>query len=563
VCLNLTSLDNEPLPKDLSEIFTPRSSSELGEILLKSGIAGKPGEYKPLILDESLRLYLYRYWHYEKTLSDDIKDRASKDIEDFDPELFKKGLQRMFDGKEDGSTNLQKLAAFMSVSKRFSVISGGPGTGKTSVISGIISLILEQSDEKDNRIAFAAPTGKAASRMQDALKKSAKRLQADARVMDSISTGASTIHRLLGSIKNSPYFVHNKENPLSFDTVVVDEVSMVDLPLLSKLLWAVHPDARVILLGDKDQLSSVAPGSVLGDISNRGSATRFSQDFIDRYIETTGESVEMAADPDPAPPIKDCIVHLTRSYRFGPESGIGEVSRAVNEGDEAHAFSILRNKDYPDAGWQKLPSPGGLPNAIRKAVVAGYGPYLEASDPGEALSLFENFRILCVMRQGPYGVLALNRMVESILTEKGMIHHGKRWYKGRPVLISRNDYNLGLFNGDIGIIMREANSKELRAFFPAQDGSYRKLSPERLPEHETVFAMTVHKSQGSEFDRAVFVLPDRLNPVITGELIYTGLTRARKSIEVWGTEGVFLEGIGRRIKRISGLRDALWGKVNL
>jgi exodeoxyribonuclease V alpha subunit len=336
---------------------------------------------------------------------------------------------------------------------------------------------------------------------------------------------------------------------------------MVDLPLLSKLLWAVPSHARVILIGDKDQLSSVAPGSVLGDISNTGASIRFSKKAVDAYIRVTGDPIELTPDKGTEPSIKDSIVHLKKSYRFGRESGIGEVSRAVNAMNGERALEILKNEKFTDAIWQRLPTPGAFYRELRHIILEGYGPYLKAADPFEALALFDEFRILSALRQGPYGAAELNRISESIMAEKGLISPEKRWYRGRPILITKNDHNLGLYNGDVGIVLQDdTGNDDLRVYFLSGDGSIRKISPARLPEHETVFAMTVHKSQGSEFERAVFILPDRINPVITGELIYTGLTRARESVRIWAPEAVFLEGVKKRIRRTSGLRDALWGK---
>ena len=479
ICLDLSSLPSEgPIQDPALRNFVPDSPSQWGEILLSSGVVGTPGEYKPLILDESLRLYLQRYWHYEKTLADDIRDRASRDIENIDWGLLKRGLERLFHGQGEGGINWQKIAAFTAVTKRFSVISGGPGTGKTSVISSITSLILEQAGGKNHRIAFSAPTGKAASNMEEAIKKRARGLEVDPHVLESVASGASTLHRLLGSVRNSPYFRHNRENPLPYDTVVVDEVSMVDLPLLSKLSWALPAHTRIILIGDKDQLSSVAPGSVLGDISNTGAESRFSKKAVERYIQATGDRIVLESDPNPEPIIKDSIVYLKQSYRFGGESGIGKISRAVNSLNRELALEILKNKKTSDATWQKLPSPKGLVHALRPFIIEGYAPYLRVFDPMEALNLFENFRILSALKKGPFGVAELNRISESILSEKGLINPGKKWYRGRPILITQNDYNLGLYNGDIGIILSdETRNNELRAYFPAGEDSFRKISP--------------------------------------------------------------------------------------
>jgi len=527
--------------------------------LCSTKVVGRPGDYKPLILDDQSRLYLYRYWQYEKALADDINKRAATPIKDIDVPLFKNGLSRFFPQSQDEETDWQKVSAFVSVMKRLCVISGGPGTGKSTVIAKILALILEQDKANKIRIALAAPTGKAAARLQEAIKDGKEMLPIEDHIKEAIIAEASTIHRLLGTIPGSPYFRHNAKNPLPVHTVIIDEASMVDLALMSKLAQAIPSNARLILLGDKDQLASVEAGSVLGDICDTGRIHGFSQKFYDRLKQITGDRIEINSNSSNGPEIQDCVVQLNRSYRFGIDSGIGTVSQTINKGDGSLALSLLKSNNYDDVRWKALPRPSALHKSLRDTVIQGYKSYLEISDPMEIFRLFERFRLICVLREGPYGVSALNFLVEQILREENLITIEKRWYRGRPVLITRNDYSLGLYNGDIGIILPDpAANNDLRAFFLSPDGSLRRFLPIRLPVHETAYAMTVHKSQGSEFDETLLLLPDRYIPIMTRELIYTGITRARKSVEVWGIESVFLEAISQRIERASGLRDALW-----
>jgi len=527
--------------------------------LCSTKVVGRPGDYKPLILDDQSRLYLYRYWQYEKALADDINKRAATPIKDIDVPLFKNGLSRFFPQSQDEEIDWQKVSAFVSVMKRFCVISGGPGTGKSTVIAKILALILEQGKANKIRIALAAPTGKAAARLQEAIKDGKEMLPIEDHIREAIIAEASTIHRLLGTIPGSPYFRHNAKNPLPVHTVIIDEASMVDLAVMSKLVQAIPSNARLILLGDKDQLASVEAGSVLGDICDTGRIHGFSQKFYDRLRQITGDRIAINSNSSNGPEIQDCVVQLNRSYRFGIDSGIGTVSQAINKGDGSLALSLLKSNNYDDVRWKTLPRPSALHKSLRDTVIQGYKSYLEISDPMEIFRLFERFRLICVLREGPYGVSALNFLVEQILREENLITIEKRWYRGRPVLITRNDYSLGLYNGDIGIILPDpAANNDLRAFFLSPDGSLRRFLPIRLPVHETAYAMTVHKSQGSEFDETLLLLPDRYIPIMTRELIYTGITRARKSVEVWGIESVFLEAISQRIERASGLRDALW-----
>ena len=579
VCLDLSSMDGKPLidgGSGAGAFVCPRAG-EWRKKLDLSSVVGRPGDYRPLILDDHSRLYLYRYWEYENILAEKICSRVASKTEKIDLSLFKDGLSRLFGSSKvkactldnacrgcrpeplNNDTDWQKFSAFVSVLKRFCVISGGPGTGKSSVIAKIIALILEQRKGNEMRMALAAPTGKAAARLQEAIQDCKETLPVEAHIKRAIPTEASTIHRLLGTIPDSPYFRHHAENKLFFDMVVVDEASMVDLALMSKLVQALPSNARMILLGDKDQLASVEAGAVLGDICGTGRIHGFSKGLSMGFREITGDPVDNFPTNNNGPGIRDCVVELQKSYRFEIKSGIHAVSRAVNAGDGHLALSILMSGEYDDIRWKALPGPNALRSVLRETVLHGFNPYLEASDPMEAFHLFGQFRILCALRKGPFGVSALNLLVERVLRQETLVNTEKRWYQGRPVMITKNDYHLRLFNGDIGIILPDpASNYDLRAFFLSPDGALRGFLPIRLPEHETVYAMTVHKSQGSEFDKALLLLPDQYTPVLTRELIYTGITRAKRDMEIWGKENIFLEGVDKRIERSSGLRDALW-----
>jgi len=561
VCLDLSTVEGRPLITDESRAdgFVCPGLGAWRKKLDSSRVVGRPGDYKPLILDDRSRLYLYRYWDYENILANKMGERVASKIEGVDVPLLKDGLSTFFSPLKNGQTDWQKLAAFVSVLKRFCVISGGPGTGKSTLIAKIIALILKQREDNGTRIAIAAPTGKAAARLQEAIQNGKETLPVEEAVKEAMPTEASTIHRLLGTIPGSPYFRHNTQNPLPVDMVIVDEASMADLALMSKLVQALHSDARLILLGDKDQLASVEAGAVLGDICDRGRRHGFSRGLLNRFREITGHPGEICPGNNSGPVIRDSVVELKKNYRFGLESGIRAVSQAVNQGDGTQALRILKSGEYDDIQWTTLSEPNALYRRLRGKLLHGFKPCLETKDPFKAHRLFGRFRILCALRKGPYGVSAQNALVEQVLRDENLIETDKRWYRGRPVMITKNDYNLGLFNGDIGIILPDpAADHDLRAFFLAPGGALRRFLPARLPEHETVYAMTVHKSQGSEFDKALLILPDRHTPVLTRELIYTGITRAKKRIAVWGRERIFVEGVGQRIERSSGLRDALW-----
>jgi exodeoxyribonuclease V alpha subunit len=300
----------------------------------------------------------------------------------------------------------------------------------------------------------------------------------------------------------------------------------------------------------------VEAGAVLGDICDTGQSHPFSKAFCAELKNAAGYEIKGAKA---AAAMSDSIVQLTRSYRFSDQSGMACASRSVNEGDGDAALQILQSAPHQDLSWKPLPSPRSLPCALRERGLGEFEFLFRAGDPQEVFEGLDRFRILCAVREGPFGVKAVNHWVEHLLRERKLIRGEGMWYRGRPVLITQNDYNLHLYNGDIGIVLPDsASGGELRVFFQAPEGTLRSVHPVRLPEHETVYALTVHKSQGSEFDRLLLILPDRDSPVLTRELIYTGLTRARKQVEVWGEEDVFRQAVSRRTSRQSGLRDALW-----
>ncbi len=569
VCLDLRAVAETPLSDSSGDgplLLCPRLST-WQRTLERSDVVGRPGQYRPLILDDRSRLYLYRYWNYERCLADEIRARVAASGREFDPAQLAQAFSNVFPEKDERTVNWQKVAALMAVIKGFCVISGGPGTGKTTLVSKIVTLIRQLEGEGNWSVAMVAPTGKAAARLQETMKRthgSTAKPGAVTDGADGVGIGAiGTIHRLLGTIPNSPRFRHNRENPVPFQLVVVDEASMVDLPLMAKLVEAVGRDARLILLGDRDQLASVEAGAVLGDICGRSQLHGFSGAFCDLFEAISGQRIPGPYHAGSDGTGWDWVVHLEENYRFGPQSGIGALSLAVNRGQSDAGRQVVTSGRYGDVRWKDLPTSKRMMAQLRDRVLEEYGRYLKADDPLDAFAALSGFRILCALRQGPYGVAGVNGMAERILSDAGLINPLERWYRGRPVLITGNDYNLDLFNGDTGVILPDPEAGgELRAFFRSPSESIRRLHPARLPVHETVFAMTVHKSQGSEFDRILLILPDRTSPILTRELIYTGATRARKSLEIWGVESVFLDSIHRQVERSSGLRDAIWEETN-
>jgi exodeoxyribonuclease V alpha subunit len=568
ICLNLeTAATNlfSPTHADRAPIECPELDVWLEKLKTHPAV-GRPGEKYPLILDAKNRFYLYRYWDYENTLSKSIKKRICKNMADLDLERLKNSLDRLFPKSNPAGVNWQKIAAAVASLRYFSVLTGGPGTGKTFTVTQVLALLLEQVPEKMLQIYLAAPTGKAAARLKESLEHARSRMNCDDAIKAKIPSDVFTIHRMLKPIKGSPYFRHDADNPLMADVVVVDEASMVDLALMAKLFQAVPENARLILIGDKDQLASVEAGSVLGDICDREVMHGFSVSFMDRIKEVAGEDLDpmvQASDEDSR--LQDSIVVLQKSYRFAAGSGIGGLSRAVNRANPDRAFEILDDSEEKSISWQQLQADEDLIATLSQQIVSGYQSYLKTRDPADALQRLRRFKILCALNIGPLGVKAINKLAQQVLSRQNLIQldriPGNPWYAGRPVLITRNNYPLGLFNGDIGITLpgAEAGEKELFVYFAEDTGGVRRFQIHQLPEHETVYAMTVHKSQGSEFDEVLFILPDKDFSILTRELIYTALTRARKKIRIWGNRSIIRNAIARKIERTSGLRDALWG----
>ena len=554
VCLELEDLArndflDEKLDSQQATSMAALSLDTLSETLMNgSKVLGQAGEFKPLILERD-RLYLNRYWRYQDSLASYIRSAAGFQFEP-DRELLAKRLQAYFPNQAADEIDLQMVAAAVALLRRFCVITGGPGTGKTVTVAKIAGLLLEFCRGHNLRIALAAPTGKAAVRLQEAIKNAKAELPCSDEVRDQIPEQASTIHRLLGYRRHSPYFWHDATNPLEIDVLVVDEASMVDLALMSKLVQALPPDCRLILLGDNNQLASVEAGSVLADICHEAHLDNFSSEFSGAVSSLCKQPLPVAPA---AEPLTDCVVQLRKSYRFATRQGIGEVSAAVNAGEAAQALEIMKSPDYPDVKWRQTSA-----TDLRAVLTAASEGYV-AGDPEQAFKNYNRVRILCAVREGPLGVRVINSALDTAFRKRTGIPDGERWYPGQPVLVTRNDYQMNLFNGDFGIILPDPDDHgELKAWFERPDGGFRRIRPFRLPEYEAGYAMTFHKSQGSEFARVLLLLPEKDVRVLTRELLYTGITRASERVEVVGDEAIWNAAVERRTRRSSGLRDALW-----
>lgn len=557
VCADLTVYAGQKIP-GVGDIGCPALKDWL-KLLENSPVVGRPEEFKPLILDHGQRLYLQRYWKYENLLARALLNRAAK-APFVDPAGVRANLARLFpDQSPSLEVNWQKVAAAVAACKGFCVISGGPGTGKTTTIARIMALLLSLEPGLAGRIALAAPTGKAADRMGAAIRQAKLNMDCPEEVRRHIPEAAATIHRLLGTIPDSPYFRHHSENPLPVSLAIVDEASMVDLALLAKLVQALPDEARLILVGDRNQLASVEAGAVLGDICGPADQNLFSKDFADYLDQITGSPLSACAIAPWDNTLGDCIVRLQHNYRFPGDGSFAAVGGAIRQGDGQAAFEALLSADSAVLTRQPLPPPADLERELTATVIGEYCSGLAGSDPRTALLGLNRFRLLCALREGPYGVVAINRLVEKILYKAGLISSPGGWYAGRLIMVTANDYHLRLFNGDIGMALPDPlENSELRVFFQGGDGLLRKFHPARLTAHETAFAVTVHKSQGSEYDGVLLLLPAHDAPVLTRELVYTGLTRARSHAAVWTDEAVFQSAVSRRVERFSGLGNGFW-----
>jgi len=567
ICLDLAGVAATRLfeTPDGSDAVVCPPLADWHNMLTASPAVGEPGQKRPMILDAQHRLYLYRYWEYEDSLSRSIEQWAGTELQDFNPADLSVYLEKLFPSLDTDEVNWQAVAAVTAVFKPFSVVTGGPGSGKTFTITGLLALVLACVLKEKPTIRLAAPTGKAAARLAESIAETKRRLDYPSALLNAIPNEVHTVHRLLKPIAGTPYFRHNSDNPLAADLIVIDEASMVDLALMSKLVQAVAREARLVLIGDKDQLASVEAGSVLGDICGRQPIPGISKSLADKIkrlgrIEQNGR-VPYATNPSG---LQDCITVLQKNYRFEPQSGIGGLSRAVNRGDAESALCLLNDPAETSIACHDFISHGKLLPNLSRTIVEGYKKYLTIHDPMLAMGEFMRFKILCALKIGPFGVEHINVLAEQILGQAGLVPRIQRgsqpWYRGRPVLITRNDYSLGLFNGDIGITLPDPVSADERlyVYFPDPDRGFKRFPTRTLSGHETVYAMTVHKSQGSEFDHVILLLPQKDYPLLTRELIYTGLTRAKKTVSIWGPESVLKTALGRKIERTSGLREALW-----
>ena len=523
--------DDEDLDVDLAALAWPDPTTWPALVAASplTAVGAEGPADRPLRLLGS-RLYLDRYWRHERSIVADLLGRTGGEPPAIDAETLAAGLARLFPGA--GADDLQRAAAATAVEHRFSVVAGGPGTGKTTTVARIVALLHEQAaalGQPPPRVALTAPTGKAAARLGEAVHGEAAAIDTDPAIRAAlVATPASTLHRLLGwQPRSRSRFRHDAANQLPHNVVIVDESSMVGLSMMAKLLVAVRPTARLVLVGDPRQLASVEAGAVLGDI---------------------------VGSPLPG------IVVLRRVHRYG--GGIASVATAIEAGDGDAVVDALRSSPA-DVTWLELGptvDPTRTPElaGVRAAVVATAHQVVAAARDGDgatALAALRSVQVLCAHRRGPAGAALWRAEIERWLRSGIPGYGGSAWYVGRPLLVTENDYALGVFNGDTGVVVDDG-AGHLRAVFDRR-GELLSVRPTRLASVESLYAMTIHKAQGSQFGTVVIRLPEPTSPVLTRELLYTAVTRAQETLTLIGSEAAVRAAVDRPVARASGLSDAL------
>ena len=551
ICIDINDLENEKIPDGY--VLNPA-------LLKKDPLVSVGGAITPMILHQNL-LYLQRYYTYETLILKRIEEFIEQEEKYFLNNVKalvenKKFIQKLFDidissrDKNEDKINWQLVAAITATMNHFTIITGGPGTGKTTTVAKILSILFTMN--AGLKVALAAPTGKAATRMGESLLNTSAGADEEMKSLFE-SMEPLTIHRLLGWKKNSIYFKHNANNPLNYDVVIVDEASMIDVALFAKLLDAIGKNTRLILLGDKDQLASVEAGSLFGDLcQGAGKLNAFGKEkagIINQFINDTEARLGFEISTTSSP-LAEHIIELKKSHRFSDTKGIGRFSKAIIKNDLNILKDFFENKDDQveiDAQYQD--------NKFNE-FIAGYEAYIKEKDIALALKKMNQLKVLCAVREAEQGLYAINKKIEQYLLQRGFIKITGEFYENRPVMITGNNYELSLFNGDTGIVRYNENG-ELRIWFEDKEG-VKSVFPSFISNSETMYAITIHKSQGSEFEKVLVVLPSRDNVrILTRELLYTAVTRAKNKVLIQGSEEIILQTATNFVKRGSGIIQRL------
>jgi len=550
ICMRLEEYAGKKFPLEIKNqssentkyFLLPELSDWLKELKKFSKVITFTNEVKPLVVDIKHRLYIQKYYKYESDLAEFLinKINANKNSILKEKDIKIKTLSKYFQNNEE--IDYQQFALSTTLKNQFTVITGSPGTGKTSVVATILAAHYQK--DIGLKVGVCAPTGKAAARLKESIIEEIKNLNIDKIIKEKIkNTATSTIHRLLKVKYNTPHFSYNKEMKLNIDLLILDEASMVSQPLMCKLFYALSDSVKVVLLGDKDQLASVEEGSVFGDICDCKSLP------INSFLNNSDFNTIST------------IIELKKSHRFDDTKGIGLIKNAINNGNFEKVMEISKIENN-EIKLQNLPNRIFFKNQIIeylnniKIIINGkmcnFQDYLKMNNIEEKFQFINKFRILSAKRNGIYGINNINSIIIEHYFDKS-----QRYSNGISIMITQNDHRQQLYNGDVGIVQKE--NEITKIYFPDTKNSrkYRSFSPNHLPQHEYVFAMTIHKSQGSGFQKILLILPEKDSPLLTRELLYTGVTRAEKYCEIWGNEEILKQTIQRKIKRDSGLMDRL------
>ena len=555
ICLPLKNIEME----FAGDPFYPdyHFAGQKEELLNDPFIATDPAKIQPFILYND-KLYLQRYFNYETMILERIQMLIASEFGVLNERIHQlqnhqQEIRQILDTNNKPATELpwQTAAVISGALNNFTIITGGPGTGKTTTVAKLLAVLFSMNPTL--KVALAAPTGKAAARMAESLK-SASATEWAPELFARLHP--STIHRLLKNIPGTTGFRYNAANPLHYDVVIIDESSMIDVALFAKLLDAIRAGTRLIMLGDKDQLASVEAGSLFGDLcqlpesNNRFSADRVS--LINSFVARGEKQFSSAAELFWGTLLSQHVIELKHSHRFSDDQGIGLLSKAVINND---VKKLQRFLDGPPDKQVKIDfdeSP-----SVFDDFILGYQEYIREKDIATALRKLNKLRVLCAVREGDHGLYELNRRIEEFLRRKGLLKQSGDFYEHRPVMVTRNNYRLGLYNGDTGILRLDEDGV-LRAWFENAEGALVPVLPAYLTQVETVFAMTIHKSQGSEFESVMVVLPAlHGRRLLTRELLYTAITRAKKQVIIRGTREIILETTAQQVNRGSGISDRL------
>ncbi|MFP4460099.1 MAG: exodeoxyribonuclease V subunit alpha [Candidatus Zixiibacteriota bacterium] len=574
ICLMLKDIENSKISDNvyindydtdhISDNYRFPSIIEIQKALDDTGIVSAPDGFAPLIIDSSVRLYMQKYYYYETKIIEKLSHIINSKPLDFDEGFAKSILDRLYPDTSQDGLNWQKIGTALSILRQFIVITGGPGTGKTTTAARAMAFLIAmyRNSGQNAKIAICAPTGKAARRLSDSIGQQVEGIDIDEDIKEMIPREAKTLHRLLGAKWFSSFYRHDADNPLPYNIIIVDESSMVDMPLFAKLLDAIPKNGKLIMLGDKDQLASVEAGHIFGAVCDRPNLDRYSSDTAQKLENLIGEKVKISEKDRPK--LEDSIVFLKKNWRFKGGGDIGKLASSIRDGEKDNIMKIMMAEKFPDIEFVYDKSQNEITDYIAHRFSDNFLEMNHINSIEEAASEIDNFSILCALKHGPFGAERIDERVKAFVKHKLGISKNAEYFNGMPIMILKNDPSKSLYNGDIGIVKYSqskprniSNDKELRFHIRLKEKEYRNYLIHQLPEHTSCYAMTIHKSQGSEFKEIAVILPDKPSPILTKELFYTAISRAKEKVYIFGKKEIIADMIGLKIKRESGLKERL------